>query len=132
MLTEMMNQPDKKPALIYGLLMMKCPECRKGNIFHRRNIFPLKGFLKMNDHCPHCGQKLKGEANNGPGINYVLTTMLLFLNLVWYWPIFGLSYKDDSIFYFLGTSTLVVIVAQPLLMRISRVIYLYILLAVKG
>jgi hypothetical protein len=86
----------------------------------------------MNDQCPACGQKLQGEANNGPGINYVLTTMLLFLNLVWYWPIFGLSYKDDSIFYFLGTSTLVVILAQPWLMRISRVIYLYILLAVKG
>lgn len=111
---------------------MKCPECRSGQIFVRRSLFPLKGFLKMHSSCPHCGQQLQGEANNGPGINYVLTTMLLFLNLLWYWPIFGLSYKDNSIFYFLGTSTIVVILLQPVLMRISRVIYLYILIAVKG
>lgn len=86
----------------------------------------------MNVHCPVCGQKFKGESNNGPGINYVLTTMLLFLNVLWYYPIFGMSYKDNSIFYFLGASVFVVILMQPVLMRFSRVIYLYILLGIKG
>jgi hypothetical protein len=127
-----MSEPGRKPSLLYGLLAMKCPECRRGSIFRHRSIFPLRSLLQMHEYCPVCSQKLNGESNNGPGINYVLTVMLLFLNLTWYWPIFGLSYKDDSIFYFLGASTLVVILAQPLLMRISRVIYLYILLAIKG
>lgn len=85
----------------------------------------------MNAHCVYCGQKLVGEANNGPGINYALTTILLFLNALWYYPIFGMSYLDNSIFYFLGASVLVVLLMQPLLMRLSRSIYLYILLAFK-
>lgn len=121
----------KKPSLFVGIFGYKCPECRKGNMFQQRGIFPLNSMLKMNSHCPHCGQKLQGESNNGPGINYALTTILLFLNILWYYPIFGMSYKDNSIFYFLGASTLVVILMQPILMRLSRVLYLYILLAFK-
>ena len=68
------------------------------------------------------------ESNNGGGINYALTVILFFLNLAWYWPIFGLSYKDNSVYYYLITSILVVIAAQPWLMRISKVVYLYIYL----
>lgn len=79
----------------------------------------------MRHHCPVCGQKLLYERNNGGGINYALTVMLLFLNLVWYWPIFGLSYMDNSIYYFLATSITVVVLVQPWLMRLSRMIYLY-------
>lgn len=68
---------------------------------------------------------MKNESNNGAGINYALTVILLFLNLLWYWPIFGLSYMDDSVFYFLGTSITIVLILQPWLMRLSRMIYLY-------
>jgi uncharacterized protein (DUF983 family) len=123
---------SKKPSLILGILDCRCPECRKGHMFVQHGIFPLKNLLKMNTHCPHCHQKFQGEANNGPGINFVLTTMLLFLNILWYYPIFGMSYKDNSIFYFLGASVFVVILMQPLLLRLSRSLYLYILLGIKG
>ncbi len=71
------------------------------------------------------------ESNNGGGINYALTVMLFMLNICWYWPIFGMSYKDNSIYYYLITSILVVVLVQPWLMRLSRVIYLYIFLAVN-
>ncbi len=120
-----------KPPLIFGIIGCKCPECRKGRIFQQKGLFPLKTLLKMNDKCPNCGAKLVGESNNGPGINYALTTILLFLNILWYYPIFGMSYLDNSIFYFLGASVTVVILMQPILMRFSRSIYLYILMAIK-
>jgi uncharacterized protein (DUF983 family) len=122
---------NKKPSLLYGMLRYRCPECRRGRIFRQKGLFPLQHLLKMNERCPHCDQKLTGETNNGPGINYALTTILLFLNILWYYPIFGLSYKDNSIFYFLTASVTVVILLQPVLMRLSRSIYLYILLAFK-
>jgi hypothetical protein len=51
--------------------------------------------------------------------------MLFFLNLLWYWPIFGLSYKDNSVFYYMAVSIAIVLLAQPFLMRLSRMIYLY-------
>ena len=85
----------------------------------------MSHVVDLKDECEVCGQKMKSEVNNGGGINYALTMMLFFLNLLWYWPIFGLSYKDYSVFYYLATSTVVVILAQPFLMRLSRMIYLY-------
>jgi len=113
------------PSFIAGLLTEKCPNCREGQVFVQKGVFPLKTLLKINDHCPVCGQKLVHERNNGGGINYALTMMLFFLNLLWYWPIFGMSYLDNSIFYYLATSCAVVILVQPWLMRLSRMIYLY-------
>src|SRR6478672_7440533 len=106
------------PSFIYGLVTGKCPNCRKGRVFVQKGIFPLGTLLKMNEHCPECGQRLLHERNNGGGINYALTMLLFFLNLLWYWPIFGLSYLDNSIFYYLATSCVVVIIVQPWLMRL--------------
>ena len=79
----------------------------------------------MKPKCEVCGQKLVSESNNGGGINYALTVALFFLNLLWYWPIFGLSYKDNSVYYYLASSITVVVILQPWLMRISRMLYLY-------
>jgi len=121
----------KKPLLIPALFTMKCPSCRKSTVFVNKSIFPLDKCLALKDECEVCGEKLKSEKNNGGGINYALTMMLFFLNLLWYWPVFsgsptlGLSTKNNSVFWYLGMSTTVVILAQPYLMRLSRMIYLY-------
>jgi uncharacterized protein (DUF983 family) len=114
-----------KPSAFLSLVRCKCPECRQGNVFVNKSVFPLGKCLQIVDNCPVCGYKMKHESNNGGGINYALTVLLFFLNLCWYWPIFGLSYKDDSIFYYLGTSIVVVILVQPWLMRVSRMLYIY-------
>ena len=111
--------------LLVAMLTNKCPSCRKSKVFINKSIFPLGQCVELKDECELCGQRMKSERNNGGGINYALTMLLFFLNLLWYWPIFGLSYKDNSVFYYLGASTLVVILVQPWLMRLSRMLYLY-------
>jgi uncharacterized protein (DUF983 family) len=120
-----MASENNRPALIPALLSMKCPSCRKSHVFVNKSYFPLSEFLVLKDECEVCGEKMKSESNNGGGINYALTMVLFFLNLLWYWPIFGLSYKDNSVYYFLAASLGVVILAQPYLMRLSRMLYLY-------
>lgn len=82
----------------------------------------------MPERCAVCGQKMEIEVGFYYGTGYVsygLSVALFFFNLVWYWGIFGLSYKDNSIFYYLITSIAIVTILQPWLMRISRVLYLY-------
>jgi len=116
---------EKKPAMLPALLTMKCPNCRKGHVFVNKSVLPLNKCLAIAERCDVCGMKMVKETNNGIGINYVLTVMLMFLNALWYWPIFGLSIMDDSIFYFLGASVVVTTIAQPWLMRYSRMLYLY-------
>ncbi len=120
-----MDQASKRPNMVAAMCTMKCPSCRRSTVFVNKSIFPLGELVLLKDECEVCGQKMKSERNNGGGINYALTVLLFFLNLCWYWPIFGLSYKDDSVVYYLITSTVVVLLAQPYLMRLSRMIYLY-------
>jgi len=120
-----MAADPQKPMLLPALLTMKCPSCRKSTVFLNKSLFPLGKCLALKDECEVCGQRMKSESNNGGGINYALSMVLFFLNLCWYWPIFGLSYQDNSVYYYLITSTIVVILLQPWLMRISRMLYLY-------
>lgn len=124
-----MLMSTSRPAMLPAIFKMKCPTCRKGDMFVNKHIFPLKTCVKLVDNCSVCGQRMVYETNNGPGLNYALTMIIYFLNILWYWPIFGISYKDDSVFYFLITTTVVVILLQPWLMRISRVLYLYMFMA---
>lgn len=119
---------ENAPALLPSILKMKCPNCRKGNMFVTPHIFPLKDLLKMPERCEVCGQKMELEVGfyYGTGyVSYALTVALLAICFVAYWLVFGLSYVDYSIFYALGTSITIVVLLQPWLMRISRVLYLY-------
>ncbi len=104
---------------------MKCPSCREHRVFVNRSIFPLSRCVAVKEECEVCGEKLRSERNNGGGLNYALSSLLFLINLVWYWAIFGLSYNDNSVYYYLLVSTVIVVLAQPILMRLSKMIYLY-------
>jgi hypothetical protein len=123
-----MADHDHKPALLPSMLKMKCPNCRKGDMYVNKSVFPLGKMLDMPERCAVCGQKMELEVGFYYGTGYVsygLSVGLFFFNLIWYWLIFGISYKDNSIFYYLITSIVIVVVLQPWLMRLSRVLYLY-------
>lgn len=85
-------------------------------------------MLQMPEKCEVCGQKFELEVGfyYGTGyVSYALSVALYVFNFAWYWILIGLSYEDYSIFYALGMSTAIVLLLQPWLMRISRVLYLY-------
>ncbi len=82
----------------------------------------------MPEKCPHCGQKFELEVGFYYGTGYVSYALSIALMVaIWlvYWVVFGLSYADNSVFYCLGLSMIILFVMQPWLMRLSRVLYLY-------
>ena len=128
-----MSSTTQRPAAVPALLGMKCPSCRKGKVFVNKSIFPLSETTKLKEHCDICGTKLVSERNNGAGINYALTVIIFFLNLAWYCPLYlALKknpaenwYDNDSVEWYLISSTVIVLLLQPWLMRISRMLYIY-------
>jgi len=83
----------------------------------------------MPDKCPVCGQKFEPEVDFyfGTGyVSYALSIVLLVAIFLAYWLVFGLSYVNNSVFYCLGICIVTLIAMQPWLMRLSRVLYLYI------
>ena len=119
---------EQKPSTIKAIFSMQCPSCRKGHMFDQKSMFPLKTMLNMPEECPVCGQKMEPQTGFyfGTGyVSYALSVGLFAFNLIWYWTFFGISYKDNSIFYYLISSISIVVLMQPYIMRISRVLYLY-------
>lgn len=82
----------------------------------------------MPERCTTCSQKMEIEVGfyYGTGyVSYALTLLILALVFVFYGLFFGLSYKNNSVFIALGIAISLVVLLQPWLMRISRVLYLY-------
>lgn len=112
-------------SILSIVLKMKCPRCGFGKVFVNRNILPLSDCLKMHSHCSICGLEIKSKTDNAPSINYALSVIVYGISFLLYAALFGITYKDNSIYYSLITSTLLVIILQPWLLRYSKIIYLY-------
>ena len=89
----------------------------------------LSHIFNMPDHCPECGQKYDMEPGFWYGTSYVsyaLTVALSVATFVAWVVIIGVSVKDGDhrIYWWLGINAVILILAQPWLMRISRVLYI--------
>jgi hypothetical protein len=120
-----------KPNFLWSILTMRCPRCRRGPMFKNNNAYKklsLKHIFDMYEHCPVCRQKFDLEVGfwYGTGyVSYLLVVLLSGLTFIAWWILIGISTEDNRIFYWLITNTVIVILLQPWLMRISRVIYIY-------
>ena len=117
-----------KASVVGSILSMKCPNCRKGSMYEQKGIFPMKNLLKMPEKCEECGQPMEIEPGfyYGTGyVSYALSIALTVFNFCWYFVFLGISFRDNSIYQYLMVNLAIVILMQPILMRYSRVLYLY-------
>ncbi|MGC4100124.1 DUF983 domain-containing protein [Ferruginibacter sp.] len=123
-----LKQP--KPNYLWSVLMMKCPRCRRGPMFTDNNAYrnlKLSHILDMPEHCPVCHQKYDMETGfwYGTGyVSYALAVAVSVATFVAWYVLIGVSTSDNRIFWWLGFNILFLVLLQPWLMRISRVIYI--------
>lgn len=126
----MKNPERKKPNYYLSIFKMSCPRCRTGKMYKDANPYKnlsLKHIFDMYDNCPVCNQKYDMEPGfwYGTGyVSYALAVAISVSTFVAWWVIIGVSYDDNRIFYWLGFNTIALIVLQPWMMRLSRVIYM--------
>ena len=120
---------EKIPNRLVSKLIMKCPSCHKGNMFTNKGIFPLNDLLKMPERCPVCNQKYEIEVGfwYGTGyVSYAISVATIFVMAILYALTVGFSYKNNSIYFFIGVMISALVILQPWIMRYSRVLYLYV------
>lgn len=82
----------------------------------------------MPEHCPECGQRYDLEQGfwYGTGyVSYALAVAISVSSFVAWWVLVGISTEDNRVFWWLGLNALLLVLIQPWMMRLSRVIYLY-------
>ncbi|MBX9782809.1 MAG: DUF983 domain-containing protein [Chitinophagaceae bacterium] len=117
-----------KPNYFRSIFSMQCPRCRRGKLFKDYSAYNFKHTFDMHSECSVCKQKFDMEPGfwYGTGyVSYALTIAFSVASFLAWWVIAGISIYDSSLFWWLGTNAVLLLVAQPWLMRLSRTIYLY-------
>lgn len=113
---------DKKPGA-FSLLTCKCPRCRRGDMFEHKNPYALRTTMRMNKECPVCGQPLNLEVGFYYGssyVSYAVSIALSVASFIAWWVLIGLSVNDNRFFYWLIVNSVLLVAAQPYLMRFAR------------
>ena len=126
-----MENERPTPGFLWSIFTMKCPRCRRGPMFKDSNPFKklsLRHIFDMPEHCPECGQRYDLEQGfwYGTGyVSYALAVAFSVATFIAWLVIIGVSTEDNRVFWWLGINGLLLVIIQPWLMRLSRVIYLY-------
>lgn len=126
------NNKEKTPTpgFFWSILAMRCPRCRRGPMFVHPNPYyklSLKNIFDMHRNCPVCGQRYEMEQGfwYGTGyVSYALAVALSVATFVAWWVLIGVSTSDNRVMYWFLTNAAILIITQPWLMRLSRVIYM--------
>jgi uncharacterized protein (DUF983 family) len=108
------------------LLSFKCPRCHEGNLFVNK-WYQLTNGNKMVDKCSVCNQRTELEPGfyHGTGyVSYAITVGFSITTFVIWILITGYGLKNKEIFWWLPVNIFALILMQPWLMRLSRVLWL--------
>ncbi|MDQ2719074.1 MAG: DUF983 domain-containing protein [Bacteroidota bacterium] len=125
------EEPRPKPNILWSMLNMHCPRCRRGDMFKDKNAykkFTLRHIFDMYSECKVCRQVYNLEPGFWYGTGYVSYGLAIFISgisFIAWWIFIGISINDNRVVYWLIFNTVLILVLQPWLMRISRVLYLY-------
>jgi uncharacterized protein (DUF983 family) len=126
-----MENTRPKPNYFWSIFSMKCPRCRRGKMFNHSNPFKklkLSYIFDMPERCRECSQRYDLEQGfwYGTGyVSYALAVAISVSTFIAWWVLIGVSAEDNRVFYWLVLNGILLVLVQPWLMRLSRVIYLY-------
>jgi len=128
---------DHKPSLTGSIIQNKCPRCRRGKLFTHSNPYNLKTFMQMNKVCEVCGQDTQKEIGfyYGTGyVSYALSVAISVASFIAWWVLIGISVKDGDyrLFWWIGFNAFLLIALQPVMMRLSRTIWLSFFVPYRG
>ena len=120
---------NKEHGVLWSVVNNRCPRCRQGNLFTHSNAYNLKHNLDMPEHCPVCGQPTEIEVGfyYGTGyVSYALSVAFIVSTFVAWKVLIGMTFEidDNRMFYWMGTAFVLLFAVQPLLMRLSRSLWL--------
>lgn len=107
-------------------MSFKCPRCHQGELF-KNKWYHFSNSNKMVEKCPVCNQRTELEPGFyfGTGyVSYALTVGFSIITFVIWELTTGYTFKNKELFWWLPINIGALVLLQPWLMRLSRVIWL--------
>ncbi len=128
-----LKSPSEKPTpIISSLVKCKCPRCRQGDMFVDQNPYHLKSTMKMHEKCAVCGQAFNLEVGfyYGAGYSsYAISIAVSVLTFIVYALSVGISVSDYRFLYWIIINAALLVILQPVIMRIARSMWLAIFIS---
>jgi uncharacterized protein (DUF983 family) len=118
----------KKGSKLYSIWHNKCPRCQEGDFFVKPAGFRFKDNLKTHENCSNCGLKYMIEPSFFYGAMYVsyAITVAMAVAVFVICQLFDLSLVASLI-----SILVVLILANPFVMRVSRLLYINMFISFK-
>lgn len=116
----------KKGSKLYSILTGTCPRCQNESMYEDNNLLHLSKIIKMKEKCSHCGLRYQIEPSFFYGAMYVSYGLNVAIGVA----AFLISYlivPSVKIGFITIVATLILLF--PLVMRLSRSIYINIFVA---
>jgi uncharacterized protein (DUF983 family) len=109
-----------------NIFSFKCPRCHEGDLFVNK-WYNFSNGNKMVECCSVCGQRTELEPGFYHGTGYVSYALTVGFSIVTFviWEIAtGYTFKNIEIFWWFPINVGALLLMQPWLMRLSRIIWL--------
>ena len=118
----------KKGSKLYSILTGTCPRCQNESMYENNNLLHLSKIIKMKEKCSHCGLRYQIEPSFFYGAMYVSYGLNVAIGVA----AFIISYlivPSVKIGFISVVATIILLF--PIVMRLSRSIYINIFVAYK-
>jgi uncharacterized protein (DUF983 family) len=118
------GEGSSRTSKVWSIINLKCPRCHRGNLFSETNPYTFKDGMKMPDNCQVCQQDFKIE----PGfyIGALWASFPIVIVLMAFFSILLLAVFKMQLEWFFVSITLILLLLQPLIIRIGRSIWIHI------
>ncbi|NOQ74539.1 MAG: DUF983 domain-containing protein [Crocinitomix sp.] len=114
-----------KPIPTYrSIIGLKCPKCRKGELFEKPGLFRFKDVLLMPERCSVCQQKYLIEPGFWIGSLWTSYPIIVLIELPFL--LTAVNYEGINIWACFGLMLVAFAVFFPLMLRVGRSIWIHI------
>ncbi|MEJ6583860.1 MAG: DUF983 domain-containing protein [Crocinitomicaceae bacterium] len=101
-----------------SLFGLKCPRCRKGNLFVKGGLFQYKKILDMPENCSVCKQKFDIEPGFWIGAMWISYPIVVVIEMPFLF--LALFAEGAMTWAYFGFMVLAFLVLWPLILRLGR------------
>ena len=112
-----------------SIIGLKCPHCRKGDMFVRPGLFVYKDIFLMHENCKVCDQKF--EIEPGFWIGALWTSYPFIVLIISPFILMAISGEDINIWFLVGLMIVSLLMLIPLTIRLGRSIWIHIFVRYK-
>lgn len=118
-----------KGTKLYSIITGTCPVCQEESMYKEQNPYKMHKLFEMHERCSHCGTKYKMEPSFFFGAMYVSYALGVAVSVAAF--IITYFFFDGGLVATFIAITATLVVLMPLLIRISRNIWINMFLHYK-